>query len=91
MSVLAGFTSQQNLLKHAVGTQLRRTIFGGISIPLPSFRGHRLESSNVSDKKAWDRDTEGNPQGGMRRFPKLVSLWLAVIQWMMMSRNMGLR
>jgi hypothetical protein len=27
----------QNLLKHAVGTQLRRTIYGGIATPLPSF------------------------------------------------------
>jgi transposase-like protein len=29
----------QNLLNHAVGTQLRRTIYGGIAIPLPSFGG----------------------------------------------------
>jgi hypothetical protein len=27
----------QNLLKHAVGAQLRRTIYGGIATPLPSF------------------------------------------------------
>jgi transposase-like protein len=27
----------QNLLKHAIGTQLRRTIYGGIAIPQPSF------------------------------------------------------
>ena len=29
----------QNLLKYAVGTQVRRTIYGGIASPLPSFGG----------------------------------------------------
>lgn len=29
----------QNLLKYAVGTQVRRTIYGGITTPLPSFGG----------------------------------------------------
>lgn len=29
----------QNLLKYAVGTQIRRTIYGGIATPLPSFGG----------------------------------------------------
>jgi len=29
----------QNLLKYAVGTQVRRTIYGGIATPLPSFGG----------------------------------------------------
>jgi len=29
----------QNLLKHAVGTEIRRTIYGGIATPQPSFGG----------------------------------------------------
>ncbi len=39
MQVRPVLTMLQNMLKHAVGTQLRRTIWGGIATPQPLFGG----------------------------------------------------
>jgi len=36
-----------NVLRHAVGTQLRRTRYGGIAIPQPLFRGYFILPSKL--------------------------------------------